>query len=1798
MKFFKSNLFNYFILALFLLISSFNVIQSTKEEISDNLSKNTLNGSKEEILINSIYDNFEMDKTNNNKRKTINEDFHSKTDPLELVNLTKDRRESNKININLQGRDPIELMRMKAELMNLYLPNNLNIKKKKDNLKNSNLQRVLRFKQQNHLTSPNVNVNNADLLTTDPTKVGKISNPSVKEYKSNEEIVPMINLSADSYYVKTTGDQRTVLTADSILSDDDSFWCSYGSHALDSEIHFYLEFGKPFRINAFWIQWAMAPAQFRVRISNNKDLDKDQWVMLTEGFINTLKDGDINRWKSIISNPKTRWQYKSFDQRIDLDEPVFATYVEITMRIPVNQYFGISKIEFYTKTEALVMIKSKKPNENTCLSVANGQLDDNSPVIAVDCLQALSYGDNRDIFVLHSNGFITTFNKNKCLQSPSFDRVNIVDCAISSDFKDDREKWLLDADGKIRSLKEEFTCLSIADMSYSDEVLFQDRLVSASSTKEDGMHDPVKAIEDNFSTYWASNEETSMVVFEVKFAKYAYTMKSIQIDWMFPPKEFKILGLFPDGFWRVYLKTKNHSTQTTFVNMENRDLMAIKIEMYESAEKVDGKNVFGIKNIALHTGGRFLRREACKDIILNSNIFEIIDVELPNKITGDQFKQNLATFHHSRTKLQLVESLYSKIPILLLTMKRTSEVIANRFKKVTEAFDSIKKKLNLFDEFLQEEKLEINTLGTSEYFPVIDCSHIINSFPSKHSGYYWIKNDCMEKAQRVYCDFDSYDNKNGLDYLIFNDNQPINVPFSDVFNSYLDIRAKCASIGMEALEIKNVKMLNIVFNLLKIQEYNLDGKFLIPIAYDYNCDISQCSKIFKSLNDNISEDITDIINQFKIDNGSTINYIFSSGLTLDIGTIENMAGFGHMNNISYNKLNANTISAVVCSSNQEGKISKNSYYEMDCNTNLRSEKYQKASNFRVLCPSNCAKENSFKVYGTDIYTDNSSVCRAAVHSGVIKDSEGGLMEVIVEAGKDVYIKKSRFGVDSLDAENGWDRSFVIRKFTPYCPIDSLKDFGKDKKFNKAISFIETNEESNFNLINKEKISSKIEKNNEIENIKNEAKTKLINEMQSLLEHFKSVTSQNKELLNDSKTQSIISEFEILSKFLESNTSSNKKQQKDQIEIKNANNESYFFKDTLGDKLNDKSNNKIDGKYKQSEIPTLSNLNNEQSSSLKLNSIMQAIQNNKNKARTEMDAQTIRSIVDFDVPRNEMNTEQALKQLEVYFNQNKAEVLGILKISDNFKTAIGKVATNVNTLNFDPLYGVINQKITYNDYSNTLKQITQIIFEIDKKIQHKLRRTEFSLYETKRELDKLSLRDPFTEDFSSKDIFDKYTIYNSKKGKGNLGKWDYFNLNVNGHQMTIKQSENFMDNSSGTHLIINKRDYYDFELKTSFNLKDDKTFGIAFRYKNPYNYYIFELSNIGKGYKRVKKYKKGKSEIIDEKSDGGFIQDTWYNLKIRGQNGNFEILMTDQFETGSKKEIPYEKVFSFYHNELVHGTIAFTSNGMRSLLIDNISIVPLYCTNYDTVSETISVITNSCIRFRETFKNGFNLRWQNIDPDKDVRGSSLWILQQNIDGREFVLSQNSIISKEDGSQEGSLYILKDDANVCNSGKFILNFKALDTGIIGLVFKYDKLTGNYYILEISGDEKDSFIRLRKKINNQFLLISSNPVLFYIKDVWFRIILTIEKNGFNAFFSSNSASDNLIQVFPEKLLDLDINSGILGISTFRTRAYFDEINAAPFDDLESHDIETNLFIDEEALDCKIYNILFLFITFSTCK
>lgn len=89
--------------------------------------------------------------------------------------------------------------------------------------------------------------------------------------------------------------------------------------------------------------------------------------------------------------------------------------------------------------------------------------------------------------------------------------------------------------------------------------------------------------------------------------------------------------------------------------------------------------------------------------------------------------------------------------------------------------------------------------------------------------------------------------------------------------------------------------------------------------------------------------------------------------------------------------------------------------------------------FTVTCPAACGEAT---VWGSGIYSDDSSVCSAARHAGVMGPN-GGTVTMTIAAGQDAYRGSAMNGVTSLDW-GAWERSFVFGRTAVLTCVDNAQ----------------------------------------------------------------------------------------------------------------------------------------------------------------------------------------------------------------------------------------------------------------------------------------------------------------------------------------------------------------------------------------------------------------------------------------------------------------------------------------------------------------------------------------------------------------------------------------------------------------------------------------------------------------------------------------------------------------------------------------------------------------------------------------
>lgn len=94
---------------------------------------------------------------------------------------------------------------------------------------------------------------------------------------------------------------------------------------------------------------------------------------------------------------------------------------------------------------------------------------------------------------------------------------------------------------------------------------------------------------------------------------------------------------------------------------------------------------------------------------------------------------------------------------------------------------------------------------------------------------------------------------------------------------------------------------------------------------------------------------------------------------------------------------------------------------VDWGTTARELNGPRGAVYRVTCPINGTART---VWGTDVYTDDSSVCTAAVHAGLITLEAGGEFYLAIDDGQEAYEPTERNGIETSQW-GSWGRSFRV-----------------------------------------------------------------------------------------------------------------------------------------------------------------------------------------------------------------------------------------------------------------------------------------------------------------------------------------------------------------------------------------------------------------------------------------------------------------------------------------------------------------------------------------------------------------------------------------------------------------------------------------------------------------------------------------------------------------------------------------------------------------------------------------------------
>ncbi len=370
---------------------------------------------------------------------------------------------------------------------------------------------------------------------------------------------------------------------------------------------------------------------------------------------------------------------------------------------------------------------------------------------------------------------MTSYRQDLCVETLGAEaddnaKVSLWSCFESPNPMYNHQKWLIDPKGYIKFVKNPSKCLTVI----SKEIEIQKEpgvQAEATSTLNDGQHEPKSALDGLENSYWASSPGVEEVSYKVTFQQ-SDNIKEIQITWKYIPKQFEIMG-FTNGYWRSFGKISDNDKETNTIRVGIKSLSAVKVIMFIPDEKsrFNGQVIYGITNLKVKSGAKRVGLRDCNsESTLNKWLVD--DVNFVDTETSQKLAYEYSQLYQNTNRLLDLIATLTKWPVKINLMISKAKNLQKDITNLEDELINIDLKIeeykskNLGDEI--EERKKVSTLGavgSSSNKPAASCSEIKTLFPYKMTGFYWLKPDCTKFAIRVFCDYSSF--KNGIDYAYF-----------------------------------------------------------------------------------------------------------------------------------------------------------------------------------------------------------------------------------------------------------------------------------------------------------------------------------------------------------------------------------------------------------------------------------------------------------------------------------------------------------------------------------------------------------------------------------------------------------------------------------------------------------------------------------------------------------------------------------------------------------------------------------------------------------------------------------------------------------------------------------------------------------------------------------------------------------------------------------------------------------------------------------------------------------------------
>ncbi|CAD2110869.1 LCCL domain-containing protein [Plasmodium vinckei] len=394
----------------------------------------------------------------------------------------------------------------------------------------------------------------------------------------------------------------------------------------------------------------------------------------------------------------------------------------------------------------------------------------------------------------------------------------------------------------------------------------------------------------------------------------------------------------------------------------------------------------------------------------------------------------------------------------------------------------------------------------------------------------------------------------------------------------------------------------------------------------------------------------------------------------------------------------------------------------------------------------------------------------------------------------------------------------------------------------------------------------------------------------------------------------------------------------------------------------------------------------------------------------------------------------------------------------------------------------------------------------------------------------------------------FYVFDSKLIKNKPSVWGYVDTEILGHKNSIGQMSSISNREIGEGYFAKLKglNFYDFEIKVSVLSKGTGCAGIAFRAKDDFNFYLFDICDQD-GVRRLSKIENGHADILKEKYGEFSINNKWSTYKITTSHANIDIYEIDD-------KLNEMKILSSLDEKFLSGTVGLYSqiNG-QGTFFDGLEIIAKPCSELSKNGKHEKKKNYNCPYYKENYDS--DLFPYTIINDVEYK----WSFAKEDDNDYLLCKKIENVdneSNENGKGYDTIALLKQ--RKCSDGdlNFDMNYSLskenenLDKSHIYILFNFVN-ENNFNALEIRHDSlKLTSYKDSKSITLSEFNDHDKITKILEQDEWFHVNVKFDKLKFKVVVSSNNGYEIELDAN-----NVDTDSIDLGNVGFRVNN-FDEV------------------------------------------